>query len=166
MPKTVIPYGPSSGLALMLCLAAVVSCRHAVSPEERLPPVTLQDLAGTWTYRDTLGSWGMVCGTVGSISLTPSDSGFTGVMKQGSGRCTATGSHGNYRHFRNTPADTLISGGRVSGRNVGFRAGRCDMQGAVSGNPPHRMRGTATCNLGVSSVGGYIIYQGPWQATR
>jgi alpha-tubulin suppressor-like RCC1 family protein len=113
------------------------------------------NVAGVWNFSETLHDpvHGVTCNDQGTLDIGQSGSTFTGSFSQ-TGTCTGPGG----------PVDNSgsgsISGGQISGNNVSFRSSPCQYQGTLSGQPPNRITGSASCSSQPFN------FTGNWQAAR
>lgn len=121
---------------------------------------SLLSLAGVWNYSETLTDQphSISCNDAGTISVTQSNSTFTGTFTQ-TGLCTGPGGSVD------NSGSGAVTGGQISGSNVSFQVPFCQYQGSLSGgNPPNRMTGTLSCSF--QEAGVTYNFSGTWQASR
>lgn len=121
---------------------------------------TTQDITGTWLVTATLNNstLGLTCNEQGTATLTQSGGNVAGSLTNSVATCTGPGGSGS------ASLDGPIAGGQVSGSTATFANGECTYTGTISGTPPNKIQGNATCQ--VSLQGQVVPLTGTWLAVR
>jgi hypothetical protein len=140
------------GMALVLGIGLTACSDDGTEPNNA-------DLSGMWQFSGTLANSGLGvnCNATGTATITQTGATIAGSIVQQGSCSTPAGAIDN-------SGTSPIMNGQVSGSNVSFRVGGCSYGGTISGNPPDRMSGSATCTVTFMSLN--VQLAGTWQATH
>lgn len=118
------------------------------------------DITGTWLVTATLNnsSLGITCNEQGTATVTQSGTNVSGQFTNSLATCSTPSGTAS------ESLDGPLTGGQVLGTTATFVNSECTYTGTISGSPPNRIQGAATCQVSVQ--GQVIPLTGTWLATR
>ena len=124
------------------------------------PSNVTKNLAGVWTWQANVSNSSLQVSCIASanLSVTQTDTQFSGTLYGGGGTCTGPDGSSTF------DPNGSISGGTVSGSVVTYTDGICSYTGTTVGNPVNKVVGEVTCNFPVN--GQNIPMNGTWQISR
>ncbi len=139
-------------------LAAAVLGSSACSGGSSNGPANSLDIAGEWTYLDTLAS--------AALQLSCKDQGTLQISQTG-GNLTAAANQSGVCQIAGSPVDNGGSGtaqGTTSGTAIAFTVGSCRYAGTLYNTPPDSAAGSESCD--VPTNGGTTAVLGSWLAVK
>jgi len=110
------------------------------------------DIAGVWTWQESVNGQGVVCSDTGTVTLHQTGSTFTGTGRQ-AGSCSLAGGPPQTFAF-----DFSVAGGTVSGGTVSFTVDDCPYRGDARGDS---LTGTVSCTMEIGD--GDLHVSGAWR---